>query len=130
MGKNVDTRELEELYEKLKKAACNTKPIRRKIANKLSGKLLGLAKGYTPVKTGFLRNNWAIEANEKNDCLDVEVYNPTEYASYVEDGHRKIDRIGWVEGKFMLSKAEIETKKNAPEIIKKRIETEMRKIGL
>lgn len=57
----------------------------------------------TPVDTGALRNAWDIDKNvqREGNTLCIKIFNPLEYASFVEYGHTKRNRIGWVDGFFM-----------------------------
>lgn len=59
----------------------------------------------TPVDTGTLRNGWTIDGNVKREGKNFIIYikNPVEYASFVEYGHTKQNRIGWVDGYFMAT---------------------------
>ena len=71
---------------------------------------------------------------------EIEVSNSTEYASYVEFGHRQtpgryVPAIGkrlkksWVKGKFMLTISEEELRKEAPAVIKRKISEWLKKLG-
>jgi hypothetical protein len=75
-------------------------------------------KNLTPVGDvdgGTLRANWKVgSVTKQGDNFMIEVYNPTEYAPFVEFGHRQtpgrfVPAIGkrlknsWVEGKFMAT---------------------------
>lgn len=89
---------------------------------------------------GTLRRGWNISAVKKTgDGYEVTVSNPVEYAAYVEYGHRQepgkyISAIGkrlkkaWVEGKFMLTKSEIEIKGQMEKIISKKIEAWLKEV--
>ena len=59
----------------------------------------------TPVDTGALRNAWTIENGviKKGNNFIVVIENPLEYASFIEYGHTKQNRIGWVDGYFMAT---------------------------
>lgn len=63
----------------------------------------------------------------------IKVINPVEYASYVEYGHRqqpgrfvpalgKRLKKGWVEGRFMLTRSEMELESQLPAIIEKKLQ--------
>lgn len=62
----------------------------------------------------------------------ITITNPVHYASYVENGHRQqpgryVPAIGkrlkksWVEGQFMMAKAEIEVKAEIPAVLQRRL---------
>ncbi len=72
---------------------------------------------------GTLRRNWTIDGVEVqrvgNDYV-LDVINPTEYASYVEYGHRTRGG-GWCEGRYMLTISSDEIEKLAPKLIEQRI---------
>lgn len=59
----------------------------------------------TPVDTGALRNAWDVEDGviRRGNDLIVVIKNPLEYASFIEYGHTKSNRIGWVDGYFMAT---------------------------
>lgn len=82
---------------------------------------------------GTLRKNWTVgDVRYEGNQYIIEVINPTEYASYVEYGHRQkpgryVPALGvslkgaWVSGKFMLTISERELQTQAPKMIKKRL---------
>ena len=90
---------------------------------------------------GTLRKNWTVSDVRKNGGnYEIEVSNSTEYASYVEFGHRQtperfVPAIGkrlkksWVKGKFMLTISEDELKRQAPAVIEKKITEWLKKLG-
>ena len=90
---------------------------------------------------GTLRRNWTVSDVRKNGGnYEIEVSNSTEYASYVEFGHRQtpgrfVPAIGkrlkksWVKGKFMLTISEDELKRQAPAVIEKKITEWLKKLG-
>lgn len=65
----------------------------------------------TPVDTGRLRRSWKVsKVEEKGGSLQITIYNDARdngaaesYASYVEFGHFTRGRVGWVEGRWMLT---------------------------
>ena len=107
----------------------------------LAGRLLRKVIKRTPSDTGNLRRNWTVSDVRKNGGnYEIEVSNSTEYASYVEFGHRQtpgrfVPAIGkrlkksWVKGKFMLTISEDEVKKQAPAVIEKKITEWLKKLG-
>lgn len=76
---------------------------------------------------GTLKRGWtAGDVVKRGNVYEIELVNPTHYASYVEYGHRTPPRSdgsrGWVEGRFMLTLSEEELKQEAPEIIEHKFE--------
>lgn len=65
------------------------------------------AKLLTPVDSGELRRNWRVgEITRAGNEYQIEIVNNTEYASFVEFGHRHgVDLTKWSDGKFMLRTA-------------------------
>lgn len=87
--------------------------------------LLSKTVKRTPVDTGELRRNWTVgPVNRTGDGYEVEVYNPTDYAMYVEFGHRlrKKNGWGWVEGRFMMTISEQELEREMPAIIDRKMQ--------
>lgn len=107
----------------------------------LAARLLRKVIKRTPVREGLLRRNWTVSDVRKNGGnYEIEVSNSTEYASYVEYGHRQtpgryVPAIGkrlkksWVKGKFMLTISEEELRKEAPAVIKRKISEWLKKLG-
>ena len=107
----------------------------------LAARLLRKVIKRTPSDTGNLRRNWTVSDVKKNgENYEIEVSNSTEYASYVEFGHRQtpgrfVPAIGkrlkksWVKGKFMLTISEDELKRQAPAVIEKKITEWLKKLG-
>ena len=74
-------------------------------------RLLARVKPRTPVDTGQLRGTCEIQGVfNNNGTLYIVLFNPSEYASFVELGHMNPSRTNWVPGYFMatVSIAEIE----------------------
>ncbi|AJA42660.1 tail protein (endogenous virus) [Clostridium phage phiCT9441A] len=70
---------------------------------------------------GNLRRNWQVGSIEKHgDSYVVEIFNNTEYASYVEYGHRTRDHKGWVEGRFMAAISMQEIERQLPKFLEKK----------
>lgn len=78
----------------------------------------------TPVgETGDLRRNWMVgNVVRRGDALQVEYYNNTHYASFVEYGHRTgKDLTKWVEGRFMMTISMQEIERELPRYLEKRM---------
>lgn len=72
----------------------------------------------TSKQGGTLRRNWElVSAEKKGDTYEVGIRNNTEYASWVEHGHRKSDRSGWVEGQFFMRITMEELESQLPKIV-------------
>ena len=140
----VDFRELKKLEESLLKLQqkdltifCN------QVSKELAARLLAKVIKRTPVGQypqgsgkvgGTLRRGWTGEkaqsatayANSlpvyrnKNNYTIV-IINPVHYAPYVEFGHRTRGGKGWVEGRFMLTKSEMEIEGQAQQIIERKL---------
>lgn len=115
-------------------------------SKELAARFLALVIPLTPVGEypastgkvgGTLRRNWTagqseesyvytIQVVKKGTAYEIEIYNPTEYAEYVEFGHRTGNGRGWVWGRFMMTKSEIILNQEAPDIIRKRFEDMLR----
>ncbi len=73
---------------------------------------------------GTLKRGWTQETfvvHHYGDTYVITITNNTEYASYVEFGHRTRGGKGWVKGKFMLTISEEEMQKDAPKILENKI---------
>lgn len=90
-------------------------------------------KYWAGYQGGTLRRGWTVGDIQKvGDNYQIEIINPTEYASYVEYGHRQtpgryIPALGvsakkaWVPGKFMLTISEKELEAQAPGVLEKKL---------
>ena len=88
----------------------------------LSGRLLRGVIRNTPRKTGSLRKGWTtLPLKRLPKGVSVDVVNNVSYAIYVEKGHRTRNHKGWVEGQFMLEKAETEIKNIMPKVVQDKI---------
>lgn len=119
----VDYRQLVKLKNRLEKLQeSDLQKFNEQMVYELAARLLRKAVKRTPVDSGWLRNGWFIGGTHYNNGVyEVDVYNNTEYASYVETGHRTRDHKGWVPGRFMLLISEKELEKDADRIIEKRL---------
>lgn len=84
---------------------------------------------------GTLRRGWtagnkegvqaavdSIQVTKSGNQYTIKIMNPTEYASFVEFGHRTANHNGWVKGQFMMTISENEIKRMAPGLLEKRLE--------
>ena len=138
MSVRVDTQELRQFKEKLE--SINTDSLLKEIAADLAARLLRKVKKRTPVDTGELRQNWQVSNIRlfERFCV-VEIYNSTEYAEYVEFGHRQtpgryVPAIGkrlkkaWVPGKFMLTLSTKELENIKDRIIRQKVEAWLKEV--
>lgn len=78
-------------------------------------------KKRTPVDSGELRRNWRVgRVERRGDSYVVEIFNNTEYASFVENGHRNRDKTDWVEGRFMMAICMKQIEKELPVYLERR----------
>ncbi len=138
MSIRIDTSGLREFKEKLEN--FDTEALCREIENELAARLLREVKrsGRTPVDTGELRRNWQVSNIHMfgKYCV-VEVYNATEYAEWVEFGHRRVIKVkstgekkvvGWRPGKFMLTISTKEIDKIKDRLIRQKVEQKFREV--
>lgn len=126
-----DTRKLKKFRDNLVKLDKNMDSIIEDCARELAARLLREVKKRTPVKTGNLRRNWHTTSIIKHGfTFTILVINQTEYAIYVEYGHRqqagryvpainKKLKKGWVPGKFMMTISAEKIQQKAPQIVEK-----------
>lgn len=104
----------------------------REVLLELGNMLLRTTKRRTPVKSGELRRKWFITSvRQRGDMFEIEIYNNTEYAPWVENGHRVVvhgETVGWCEGFFMLRLSVIDVERLAPEVIGKRSDQFLRRL--
>lgn len=88
-----------------------------------SGKIGGtLRRGWTGGTSGsgsaYARN---LPIGKSGNTYEVVIKNPVHYASYVEFGHRTANHSGWVDGRFMMTKSEIELEAQMPGLLEKKL---------
>jgi len=114
---------IEDLAGKYAKAAAEAEQFLRKFLLEMGKRALAKTKHRTPVDTGLLRNSWALgEVQRRGDKLEITLYNPVEYAIYVEYGHKRtpwgsdkrIEAGDWVQGRFMATLSIMEVEKEMP----------------
>ncbi|WP_283679948.1 HK97 gp10 family phage protein [Lentilactobacillus sp. Marseille-Q4993] len=73
---------------------------------KLANVAIRDVKGNTPVDTGRLRGAWNTSGmSYGGGSFSFELQNNTEYAGFVENGHRTRGGGSWVPGQFFLKKS-------------------------
>jgi len=155
MGKwgKVDFQALKDLEQRLDKLEkTDFDRFCREAAAEIASRLLAKVKKRTPTGVvpdyateeakrqywsgyggGTLRDAWTILPVEKQgDNYVVTIVNNTEYASYVEYGHRQrpgryVPALGkrlkanWVKGRFMLTISEQELERQLPRLLEKKL---------
>lgn len=123
---SFDYREFVKLRDKFDKAAKEFDTFLYDFLLEQGLRALTLTKENTPVDTGLLRNTWQLgPVKRSGSVLYIELYNLTEYASFVEDGHRQtpgryVPAIGkrlkadYVAGKHMARLAIAQIEKEMP----------------
>ncbi|MGN4127626.1 HK97 gp10 family phage protein [Lysinibacillus sphaericus] len=125
-GGRVDLRELKAFERKLAKlATADYKKFCEDAAKEVAARLLGKVIRRTPVAPvngGTLRRGWTIGQVKQNGAIyEIEVINNTEYAQYVEFGHRTSNHQGWVNGRFMMTISADQVEQQAPAILEKKL---------
>ena len=129
MGKNVDYKQFQDFAKKLEKQLSDEKreKFMEDCCKEIAARLLSRVIKRTPVKEGTLRRGWSIDDNKNINVVKrggeyrCAIFNPTEYASYVNSGHRTPSHDGWVPGLFFLEISEKEVESLAPALLEKRL---------
>lgn len=130
---NIDASEFKALQKQL--SALSDKQMQTfyvAAAKELAARLLRKVKKRTPVGDypsgsgrtgGTLRRGWTVDTDVKliGDTYEITVFNAVEYAPYVEFGHRTRNHKGWVQGRFMLTRSEVELDAQAPGILERKL---------
>jgi hypothetical protein len=106
--------------------------IDKRVLSKAVSVGLADAKRNTPVVTGFMRRSWQVMPTKKtSQGVEKELINSADYSSFVNYGHRIVNRsgetVGWVPGKFILEKAVSKVEKQLVEEFRKEVERVNRK---
>lgn len=109
----VDCNELQEFTKRIKAITKPQKGIKEALLV-VAEQYLRDVTNRTPVKTGDLKRQWAKDNKnlsarivEGNGGYWIEIYNTTEYAAWVENGHRIMNEkggkvYGWCQGRFFV----------------------------
>jgi len=93
----------------------------------------GFIKGTTAKNINFLivtrTSPIAVTKQDKMLIFTPDTYQKaTEYAPYVECGHRTANHSGWVPGRFMLTISEKELQQDADKIVERKLEILLRSV--
>ncbi len=117
-----DFSEFEQLEKNLQKIQADYPRFVEDCIRELAGRLLAKTVARTPVDTGMLRRSWQLGPVEHTGGMySIELYNPIEYAPYIEFGHRAGSGSGWVEGRFMLTISERELERELPGFMEEKL---------
>jgi hypothetical protein len=105
MARSFDYSQFENMLTQFKAVQKQYDAFIRKFLLEMGMRTIAQTKKLTPVDTGRLRNAWELSAvYSDGDELYVVIFNPVEYASFVEDGHMQRNRF--VPGSFLGGKFE------------------------
>lgn len=115
--------------KQLKAELKDISEIDKKILTEATADGLNDIKANTPVDTGFLRRSWRKSPTVKSaKGVGTSITNNADYATYVNYGHRIVNKkgetVGFVKGLYMLENAKDRIEKN----IRRLFEEEVRKI--
>ena len=162
MGK-FDAKDLKKFQKELERMDKNVDAFVQSCTKELAARLLRMVVKRTPVgdysdtydleddgenkflvmsdkEGGTLRDAWtSSEVRKEGANYVIEITNPSEYASYVEYGHRqqpgryvpaieKRLKKGWVKGRLMMTISEQELQGMAPRILERKIEKFLREV--
>ena len=142
---SVDYRQIKKLQEKM--AEFEEKELQdfcEAMAKEIAARLLAMVIDRTPVISGDLRRAWkadnsSLSVRHEGDEYVIEIINSMSYSSYVEYGHRQepgryVPALGkrlkksWVNGRFMLTRSEVEMDSKMPKILEKKLERKLREL--
>lgn len=134
----VDTHEMDNLMEQLNKLTGEDREeIMNDMMDETANRYIAKAKKKTPVgDTGMLRRNWSMTNTSRamtGTGYRLTITNPTEYAEYVEYGHRQtpgryVPAIGkrlkkaWMAGQFYATRSAEELERYLPTILRAKFE--------
>ena len=129
MSVTFDVSELEAFKNNLQGLQDQRDSIIIKALEEIVAREMRMVKKGTPVDTGDLRDAWRItDIKKAGSSFEVSVYNNTDYADYVEFGHRTRNHKNWVPGKFMMTISEREVEKVMEEIVDRHLEEAFSKL--
>ena len=131
MDNGYDYSEVLEFNRRIERAVEIVDDLFKEALGQMALDFLRKVKDRTPQRTGLLKDRWKIGAIvKKGDDYMIEVFDDTEYASFVEDGHRQkvgryVPAIGkrlvkpWVEGRFMMKLTADEIEQEMPKYMER-----------
>lgn len=129
MSVTFDVSSLKDFKDQLKGLGGIVDSIIQEALEECVAREMRMAKKLTPVDTGNLRRAWRItDVKKDGDSYQVTLYNNSDYADYVEFGHRTIDHKNWVPGKFMLTISERQIEAVIESIVDRHLEEAFSKL--
>lgn len=132
MDFKIDKTALDKLKKDLTNLPQKVDGILKKSVESGTDYLLDSTTRFTPVDTGHLKGRWE---RIDNGAVRVEngkyisgIENDTEYAEYVNWGHRTVNG-GFVKGRFFVQKGQEELRKEIPNILNFHIKKEVENWG-
>lgn len=105
MGKSFDYSQFEKMLRQFTDVRNEYDAFICKFLKEMGLRTLAQTKKLTPVDTARLRNAWELSSIIRiGNELCITLFNPVEYASFVEDGH--MQRARFVPGQFQEGKFE------------------------
>lgn len=90
----MDYSQFERFLRNMTKVQVNYDSFLRQFLLEMGLRLMAQTKKLTPVDNGDLRRSWELgSVTALGNNLYIELINPMEYASFVEDGHRQSKRF-------------------------------------
>ena len=131
MRAKVDTKQLRELQKKIQQfEQVGFDGLAERCTNQLASRMIRkcVKRNEIAKDTGNMERSWkANKAVKHGSQWRTDVFNPVEYAPYVEYGHRTING-GWVNGFFIMTRSADEIERDAPKIIEKEVNKELARV--
>ncbi len=133
----VDCGELEKFRDNLGKMLKDNDAFIKSVTQELAKELFAMLIKATPVDTGYLKENWYVVITKVSGGYEAEIINNTEYASYVNYGHRQTPgryvpaigkrlKKGWVDGKFFIELSVVELRGKTRPLIENMLEQHLK----
>ncbi len=128
---NANKKAIDEFRKELQAMVDDIREIDLRILDRAVNSGMKYAKNNSPVITGFFRKNWrsAPAVKSKTGGVTKNLVNIAEYSSYVNNGHRIVDKsgntIGYVKsqkGDHLLERSVIYVGKQLEKEFKKEVE--------
>lgn len=128
----VDCRELEKFRDNLGNMLKDNDAFIESVTRELVQRLFDMLIKATPTDTGYLKNSWFVVLTKAGSGYEAEIINNTNYASYVNYGHRQTPgryvpaigkklKKGWVDGKFFIELSVAELRGITQPLLEKRL---------